>query len=97
MPDGLVGEPSTDAQQAVADAGLEALLDPEASDTVPDGDVIQVDPGEGATVDQGSTVTIVVSTGTAAGGGDADSSTPAGATTDPTPSPSEAAREADAD
>jgi beta-lactam-binding protein with PASTA domain len=69
VPDGLVGASEADATAAVSAAGLAPVVVEEASDTVPDGVVVGVDPAEGATVPLGSKVTIVVSTGPAAGSG----------------------------
>jgi len=68
VPSGLVGQSSGAAQAAVNQAGLKARIQQEASDQ-PAGTVIRVEPGEGSTVDQGSTVTIVVSSGPADNGG----------------------------
>ncbi|GAA4853070.1 transglycosylase domain-containing protein [Luteimicrobium xylanilyticum] len=85
VPGGLVGGSSDAAQAAVKGAGLNPAVRTEWSDQ-PAGTVIRVEPSEGATVDQGSTVTIVVSDGKGAGG---DGGGGGGSTTPPTSSPTD--------
>jgi membrane peptidoglycan carboxypeptidase len=91
VPGGLVGGSSDAAQAAVKGAGLNPAVRTEWSDK-PAGTVIRVEPSEGATVDQGSTVTIVVSDGSGAGGGDGgggDGGGDGGSTTAPTTDPTD--------
>ena len=68
VPTGLVGQSSGAAQAAVQRAGLTPRVQMEQSDQAA-GTVIRVEPAEGSTVDQGSMVTIVVSSGPADTGG----------------------------
>ncbi|SFK49272.1 transglycosylase domain-containing protein [Cellulomonas sp. KH9] len=63
VPGGLVGRTEADAAGALQGAGLVPAVVTERSTTVPTGRVIRVEPGEGASVAGGSTVTIVVSSG----------------------------------
>ncbi|WP_066300498.1 protein kinase domain-containing protein [Arthrobacter luteolus] len=62
VPGGLMDSQASAASQAIVNAGLvpNRVTQP---DPKPEGTVISVNPGEGATVAQGSTVTIVVSSG----------------------------------
>ena len=58
---GVVGLAQPEAEQALADAGLEVgTITESPSATVPVGDVIEQDPAEGDEVDQGSKVDLVV-------------------------------------
>ena len=64
VPD-LTGKTQSDAQLALADAKLVlGGVTQEVSDTVPAGSVIRQDPAAGQKVDEGSSVSIVVSSGT---------------------------------
>jgi eukaryotic-like serine/threonine-protein kinase len=62
VPD-VTGLSSDSAQQQLRDAGLDAAVREQESADVDEGDVISQDPAGGASVDEGATVTIVVSTG----------------------------------
>ncbi len=62
VPD-VTGLSSDSAQQQLRDAGLEAAVREQESADVDEGDVVSQDPPGGTDVDEGSTVTIVVSTG----------------------------------
>jgi eukaryotic-like serine/threonine-protein kinase len=62
VPD-VTGQDSTDAANALGQAGFHATTQSEASDTVPQGKVIRTDPAAGAEADKGSTVTMFVSSG----------------------------------
>ncbi|MDQ3756857.1 MAG: Stk1 family PASTA domain-containing Ser/Thr kinase [Actinomycetota bacterium] len=59
----VVGKDETPAKDEILNANLKVRTLEEASSTVADGKVIRTDPAGGAEVDQGSTVTVVVSTG----------------------------------
>ena len=63
VPAGIVGASQSEAEQAIRAAGLVPQAQNASSDSVKIGYVISVDPGEGAQVEEGSSVTIVVSTG----------------------------------
>lgn len=63
IPSGLVGKPRNAVQAALNEVGLEVSFTEDFSSDVPADSVIALDPGEGSTVDQGSTVTVVVSKG----------------------------------
>lgn len=63
VPWGLTNQDQGDAEQALQDAELNPVVQEAPSDTVPEGSVIAVDPGEGTEVPKGSDVTLVVSTG----------------------------------
>ena len=63
VPAGIVGASQSEAEQAIRAAGLVPQVQNASSDSVKIGYVISVDPGEGAQVEEGSSVTIVVSTG----------------------------------
>ena len=63
VPAGIVGASQSEAEQAIRAAGLVPQAQNASSDSVEIGYVISVDPGEGAQVEEGSSVTIVVSTG----------------------------------
>ncbi len=67
VPTGLVGASQQDAINALAAAGLGSTVVSEASETVPEGSVISVSPGEGSGVLPGTAVTLTVSTGSATG------------------------------
>jgi serine/threonine-protein kinase len=64
VPD-VAGQPEAAAANRLGQANLVARTAQEASDTVGSGNVIRTEPGAGADVPEGSTVTIVVSTGPA--------------------------------
>lgn len=63
VPADIVGASQSEAEQAIRAAGLVPQAQNASSDSVEIGYVISVDPGEGAQVEEGSSVTIVVSTG----------------------------------
>ncbi|MBT1166915.1 Stk1 family PASTA domain-containing Ser/Thr kinase [Bifidobacterium simiarum] len=63
VPEGLVGTDESAATKKLEDAGLSATVQQENSSSVPSGSVTRTDPGEGMKVDQGSTVTLYVSSG----------------------------------
>ncbi len=63
VPSGLVGATQSDAEAALAAAGLQAAAVQAHSDTVPIGNVISSDPTEGSSVEENSTVTLTVSIG----------------------------------
>lgn len=63
VPAGLEGKLEADATATVVNAGLSPNIVSEASDTVTSGRVIRIDPGAGASLARGGTVTLVVSTG----------------------------------
>lgn len=67
VPVDLVGMPQQDAINALAAAGLGSTVVPEASETVPEGYVIAVNPGEGSGVLPGTAVTLTVSIGSSSG------------------------------
>lgn len=62
VPD-VVGKSESEAEKLIRDAGLKVTHDTDNSDTVAEGDVISTDPVAGTEVDEGSSVTIVVSIG----------------------------------
>ena len=65
VPSGLVGKSESEVQEALMAAGLEPKKGgEEASDDVDKGDVVSVDPGEGETVNEGDTVTYIVTRAT---------------------------------
>ncbi|MEU4384598.1 transglycosylase domain-containing protein [Promicromonospora sp. NPDC023805] len=70
VPWGLVNQDQGSAEGQLEAAELTPVIQEQASDTVPEGRVISVDPGEGSEVPLGSEVTLVVSTGPEEGGGD---------------------------
>ncbi|MFI6425078.1 transglycosylase domain-containing protein [Promicromonospora sp. NPDC050880] len=78
VPWGLTNQDQGDAEAALQDAELTPVVQEAPSDTVAEGRVISVDPGEGTEVPVGSEVTLVVSTGPEEGGGG-----------DPSPDPSD--------
>ncbi len=60
----VIGQDESDAENAIKAANLVVVKgDPQYSDSVEEGKVISVEPGEGTEVDEGSEVTIVVSLG----------------------------------
>ncbi|HEX2040738.1 MAG TPA: Stk1 family PASTA domain-containing Ser/Thr kinase [Acidimicrobiales bacterium] len=59
----VVGKDETPAKDEILNAGLKVRTVEEASTTVAEGKVIRTDPPGGTEVDQGSTVTVVVSSG----------------------------------
>ncbi|MFI2361608.1 transglycosylase domain-containing protein [Promicromonospora sp. NPDC019610] len=63
VPWGLTNREQGDAEQQLQDAELTPVIQEAPSDTVPEGSVISVDPGEGSEVPKGSEVTLVISTG----------------------------------
>ncbi len=63
VPSGLVGASQSDAEDAIAAAGLQVASEQANSDSVAIGHVISVNPNEGTQVEEGSTVTITVSVG----------------------------------
>ncbi|GAA2238202.1 hypothetical protein GCM10010413_44050 [Promicromonospora sukumoe] len=63
VPWGLTNQDQGDAEHALQEAELNPVVQEAPSDTVPEGSVISVDPGEGSEVPKGSDVTLVVSTG----------------------------------
>jgi membrane peptidoglycan carboxypeptidase len=70
VPWGLTNQDQAYAEEQVAAADLEPVVQEAPSDSVPEGRVISVDPGEGTEVPTGSQVTLVVSTGPEEGEGD---------------------------
>jgi penicillin-binding protein 1A len=67
----VVGQPRTTAEQMIYGDALEPAVREEFSDQ-PVGVVIGTDPGQGASVDQGSTVTLIVSKGPKPGNNEPD-------------------------
>jgi beta-lactam-binding protein with PASTA domain/tRNA A-37 threonylcarbamoyl transferase component Bud32 len=59
----VVGKDETPAKDEILNAGLKVRTVEEASTTVAEGKVVRTDPAGGTEVDQGSTVTVVVSSG----------------------------------
>lgn len=76
VPWGLTNQNQGYAQGQLEAAGLAPVVQEAPSDTVPEGMVISVDPGEGSEVPVGSEVTLVVSTGPEEGSGDDPSDDP---------------------
>ena len=62
VPD-VTGQDASDAANALGQAGFRTRTTREASSTVEDGKVIRTEPAAGSNADEGSTVTIVVSSG----------------------------------
>lgn len=89
VPSGLVGRTEADAAGALQAAGLLINVVSERSTSVPSGRVIRLEPGEGATVATGGTVTIVVSTGAP----QPTPTPPPAPTSTPTPTPTAPAAE----
>lgn len=67
VPTGLVGMAQQDAINSLAGAGLGSTVVTETSETIPEGYVISVNPGEGTGVLPGTAVTLTVSSGSASG------------------------------
>ncbi|WP_240542191.1 Stk1 family PASTA domain-containing Ser/Thr kinase [Bifidobacterium sp. CP2] len=63
VPDGLVGQPQDSAVQTLKNLKFTVTVTEANSDTVASGTVISVDPGSGTTVEQQSSITLVVSKG----------------------------------
>ncbi|MER2133678.1 MAG: protein kinase [Arthrobacter sp.] len=63
VPGGLLNQPESSVSQQIVNAGLIPNVVRQPSADVPAGQVISVNPQQGASVNRGSTVTIVVSTG----------------------------------
>jgi beta-lactam-binding protein with PASTA domain/tRNA A-37 threonylcarbamoyl transferase component Bud32 len=63
IPTGLVGQPADEVRATLKDLNLVVDEQRQASTGVPAGRVISLNPPEGTPVDEGSTVTMVVSTG----------------------------------
>ena len=63
VPGGLLNQPEASVSQQIVNAGLIPNVVRQPSADVPAGQVISVNPQQGASVNRGSTVTIVVSTG----------------------------------
>ena len=63
IPTGLVGQSRDAVQASLESLGLSASFSEQPSSDVAEGNVITLEPGEGSTVDVGTTVTVVVSTG----------------------------------
>jgi eukaryotic-like serine/threonine-protein kinase len=63
VPQGLIGLSATDAQAQLEELRLVVERRAESSESVPEGIVMNVDPGGGTTVARDSTVTLVVSSG----------------------------------
>jgi beta-lactam-binding protein with PASTA domain len=70
VPWGLTNQDQGYAEGQLQAADLSPVVQEQASDTVPEGRVIAVDPGEGTEVPVGTDVTLVVSTGPEEGEGD---------------------------
>jgi len=66
----VVGQPRTTAEQMIYGDALRPAVREEFSDEQPVGNVIRTEPGQGTSVDQGSTVTLIVSKGPQPGNGD---------------------------
>ncbi|MER2137882.1 MAG: PASTA domain-containing protein, partial [Arthrobacter sp.] len=63
VPGGLLNQPEASVSQQIVNAGLIPNVVRQPSADVPEGQVISVNPQQGASVNRGSTVTLVVSTG----------------------------------
>ncbi|MFC8799500.1 transglycosylase domain-containing protein [Promicromonospora sp. NPDC057138] len=70
VPWGLTNQDQSYAEDQLEAAELTPVIEEAPSDTVAEGTVIEVDPGEGEEVPVGSEVTLVVSTGPEGGSGD---------------------------
>jgi len=64
----VVGQEVEEARSALVEAGFAVEERRQASDTVPAGEVIGIDPAQGTTLTPGSTVALLVSSGPAASG-----------------------------
>lgn len=73
VPWGLTNQDQGYAEDQLESAELTPVIQEAPSDSVAEGTVIEVDPGEGEEVPVGSEVTLVVSTGPEEGGGDPSS------------------------
>jgi penicillin-binding protein 1A len=69
VPWGLTNQEQGYAEDQLEAAELTPVIQEAPSDSVPEGSVISVDPGEGSEVPVGSEVTLVISTGPEEGGG----------------------------
>lgn len=65
VPNGLIGGDEGNARGKIQGAGLEPVVEYQASEDYPEGVVINVDPGEGSEVAAGSSVRVLVSSGPA--------------------------------
>ena len=63
IPPDLIGKSREAVQASLESLGLSVSFTEQSSSDVAEGNVINLDPGEGSTVEAGTTVTIVVSTG----------------------------------
>jgi membrane peptidoglycan carboxypeptidase len=70
VPWGLTNQEQSYAEDQLESADLTPVIQEAPSDTVAEGTVIEVDPGEGTEVPVGSEVTLVISTGPEEGSGD---------------------------
>ena len=87
VPD-VVGKKQAEAEQAIRDAGFEPDVVQTSSTTEPQGTVIQQSPKAGQTADQGSTVTILVSTYQPPSESPSPTGSPSGSpSTSPSPTP----------
>jgi len=84
----VVGQPRTTAEQMIYGDALQPAVREEFSDQ-PVGTVIDTDPGQGNSVDQGSTVTLIVSKGPEPGNGDNGNGNGNGNSPSPDPDESE--------
>ncbi|GAB6940083.1 transglycosylase domain-containing protein [Isoptericola variabilis] len=84
----VVGQPRTTAEQMIYGDALQPAVREEFSDQ-PVGTVIDTDPGQGTSVDQGSTVTLIVSKGPEPGNGDNGNGNGNGNSPSPDPDESE--------
>ncbi|MFE5338606.1 transglycosylase domain-containing protein [Isoptericola sp. NPDC056578] len=84
----VVGQPRTTAEQMIYGDALQPAVREEFSDQ-PVGIVIDTDPGQGSSVDQGSTVTLIVSKGPEPGNGDNGNGNGNGNGNSPSPDPEE--------
>ncbi|MFE5307335.1 transglycosylase domain-containing protein [Isoptericola sp. NPDC056605] len=82
----VVGQPRTTAEQMIYGDALQPAVREEFSDQ-PVGIVIDTDPGQGSSVDQGSTVTLIVSKGPEPGNGDNGNGNGNGNGNSPSPDP----------
>jgi penicillin-binding protein 1A len=69
VPWGLTNQEQGYAEDQLEAAELTPVIQEAPSDSVPEGSVVSVDPGEGTEVPKGSDVTLVISTGPEQGGG----------------------------
>ncbi len=85
----VVGMTRTSAEQALRDAGLRSSVREEERVDVEPGTVIQSDPGGGATVEPGSTVTLIVAKAPVDAGGGNGNGNGNGGEPSPSPTPSD--------